>query len=162
MLAEKKVKGYNRCSWLMIGKSFTCGRSCKDEYCKLHLSLICKGSTISQPCLRYGIGTQSVTVLYRYCGASDGIRYLSRMEAKARRLFPKVVDELWESASVVQCLPKFIGTQWLLVGRQIDLAHCFYFLFYIFLLEYYASHVYRFLWHILYQCNSEIWTSCKI
>ena len=37
-------RGYNICPWLKNGKRETCGKSCREEYCKAHRAKIRNGS----------------------------------------------------------------------------------------------------------------------
>jgi len=44
------MKGYNRCAWLKVGELEVCGKSCCQEYCKIHLAKIRNDSKIPVPC----------------------------------------------------------------------------------------------------------------
>ena len=61
-------RGYNICPWLKNGKRETCGKSCREEYCKVHRFKIRNGSKIPNPCLGCGIGVRSQIPLCRGCG----------------------------------------------------------------------------------------------
>ena len=61
-------RGYNICPWLKNGKHEICGKSCREEYCKVHRAKIRNGSRISRPCLGCGIGIRSQIQLCRGCG----------------------------------------------------------------------------------------------
>ena len=61
-------RGYNICPWLKNGKREICGKSCREEYCKVHRLKIRNGSKILRPCLGCGIGIRSEIQLCRGCG----------------------------------------------------------------------------------------------
>ena len=61
-------RGYNICPWLKNGKREICGKSCREEYCKVHRAKLRNGSQISLPCLNCGIGVRSQIQLCRGCG----------------------------------------------------------------------------------------------
>jgi len=61
-------KGYNKCPWLKKGGHEICGKSCREEYCKVHRLKIRQGSKIPLPCLGCGVGVRSEIQLCRGCG----------------------------------------------------------------------------------------------
>ena len=72
-------RGYNICPWLKNGKRETCGKSCREEYCKAHRVKIRNGSRISRPCLGCGIGVRSQIQLCRGCGREKEGQRLVRL-----------------------------------------------------------------------------------
>ncbi|KAK3762928.1 hypothetical protein RRG08_008145 [Elysia crispata] len=49
------MRGTNSCEWLLLGKTYICGRSCMGKYCSVHNARIAKGGgTI--PCIGCGVG----------------------------------------------------------------------------------------------------------
>ena len=73
--------GYNICKWLQIGKQEICGKSCRDEYWKIHRFKIRNGSKIPRPCLvcGIGIGVRSEIQLCRGCGRETERQRLDRL-----------------------------------------------------------------------------------
>ena len=59
------MKGHNICAWLKVGETEICGISCVQEYCKVHLAKIRKGSKIPVPCRLCGCAVQSEIPLCR-------------------------------------------------------------------------------------------------
>ena len=51
-----------------MGRMKICGKSCREEYCKVHRAKLRNGSQISLPCLNCGIGVRSQIQLCRGCG----------------------------------------------------------------------------------------------
>jgi len=64
----KGNRGYNRCKWLMTGRTETCGKSCREEYCKIHRLQIRRGSVVPLPCQGCGVGVRSDIQLCGGCG----------------------------------------------------------------------------------------------
>ena len=67
----KGHRGYNICPWIKNGKREICGKSCREEYCKVHRRYIRNGSRIPLPCLNCGIGVRSQIQLCRECGREN-------------------------------------------------------------------------------------------
>ena len=76
-------RGYT-CPWLKNGKREKCGKSCREEYCKVHRAKLRNGSQISLPCLNCGIGVRSQIQLCRGCG---------REKERQRRLKQAKIDK---------------------------------------------------------------------
>ena len=74
-------RGYNICPWLKSGKLETCGKSCREYYCKVHRLMIRKGSQIPRPCLNCGIGLRSQIQLCRGCGREIERQRLKRLNS---------------------------------------------------------------------------------
>ena len=72
-------RGYNICPWLKSGKRETCGKSCREEYCKDHRHKIRNRSRIPRPCLKCGIGIRSQIQLCRGCGRETERQKLKRL-----------------------------------------------------------------------------------
>ena len=72
-------RGYNICPWLKNGKHETCGKYCRDEYCKVHRFKIRTGSKIPRPCLGCGSGIRSQIQLCRGCGRETERKRLHRL-----------------------------------------------------------------------------------
>ena len=87
-------EGKNTCPWLKRLRTKTCGRSCMEEYCAIHRQLIRRGPPIPVPCQECGIGTQSKTRLCNKFGQHTAKDHLRRKEAKARRCYSLVIDEV--------------------------------------------------------------------
>jgi len=73
-------RGYNKCPWLKNGKYETCGKSCREEYCKVHRLKIRRGSKIPLPCLVCGVGVRSEIQLCHGCGREKERHRLIRFE----------------------------------------------------------------------------------
>ena len=80
-------RGYNICPWLKNGKRETCGKSCREEYCKVHRLKIRNGSRIPRPCLGCGIGVRSQIQLCRGCGREAERKRLVRTRVKQPPLY---------------------------------------------------------------------------
>ena len=88
------MKGHNNCAWLKVGELGTCGKSCCQTFCKVHLARIRKGSNIPAPCRCCGKGVQSEIEVCRACGR-DKIRHQHiALEKRARRQFDLVLAQL--------------------------------------------------------------------
>ena len=72
-------RGYNICPWRKIGKLEICGKSCREDYCKVHRFMIRNGSRIPTPCLNCGIGIRSQIQLCRGCGREKERQRLHRL-----------------------------------------------------------------------------------
>ena len=79
----KGHRGYNICPWLKNGKHEICGKSCREEYCKVHRRYIRNGSRIPLPCLNCGIGVRSQIQLCRDCGR-ENVRRCARWSRNPR------------------------------------------------------------------------------
>ena len=44
------MKGHNLCTWMKIGETVFCGKSCCGTYCKVHLARIHRDCRIPVPC----------------------------------------------------------------------------------------------------------------
>ena len=90
-------RGYNICPWLKNGKREICGKSCREEYYKVHRAKLRNGSQISLPCLNCGIGVRSQIQLCRGCGREKERQRLLK-QAKIEKQLKKGVLVLVESA----------------------------------------------------------------
>ena len=90
-------RGYNICLWLKNGTREICGKSCREEYCKVHRARLRNGSQISLPCLNCGIGVRSQIQLCRGCG---------REKERQRRLKQAKIDEQVKKGILVIVEPK--------------------------------------------------------
>ena len=86
-------RGYNICPWLKNGKREICGKSCREEYCKVHRFKIRNGSKIPRPCLGCGIGIRSEIQLCRGCGREKERQRLAKQEQLAR--LPRLFTHGW-------------------------------------------------------------------
>ena len=80
-------RGYNICPWLKNGKHETCGKSCREEYCKVHRLKIRNGRKIPRPCLSCGVGVISQIQLCRGCGRETERKRLVKTRAKQPQLY---------------------------------------------------------------------------
>lgn len=55
------------CQWLTHGSTDLCGKSCRGEYCKIHLARLRKGPG-TKPCKECGIGVSNKYQLCKRCG----------------------------------------------------------------------------------------------
>ena len=88
------MRTYEQCEWLKLGTTTFCNKNCLNQFCKVHRSQIRKGYTPPRPCRRCGKGTNAETLLCRACGNASAQMRIVRIEKKARKLFPKVMEEL--------------------------------------------------------------------
>ena len=66
--AVVNMRGTNSCEWLLLGKTYICGRSCMGKYCSVHNARIAKGGgTI--PCIGCGVGVKTALARFKECGA---------------------------------------------------------------------------------------------
>ena len=86
----KGHRGYNICPWLKNGKHEICGKSCREEYCKVHRRYIRNGSRIPLPCLNCGIGVRSQIQLCRECGR-ENVRRGARRTKNPRFVYGMMV-----------------------------------------------------------------------
>ena len=87
---------YNRCEWLLVGSVERCNKRCLNNMCGRHRGQLAKkpGST-PNPCRRCKKGTQAESRLCsKVCGSDRAQKALKRVEARARSLFNKVLNEL--------------------------------------------------------------------
>ena len=87
---------YNRCQWLTVGSTENCNKRCINKFCGRHRGQLRKKPD-SEPhrCRRCLKGTQSETRLCsKKCGSDRAQKALHRAEARARRKFPIVMNEL--------------------------------------------------------------------
>ncbi len=56
------------CQWLFYYKKELCGKRCENRYCFIHLWLIRRGSTITQPCSGCGVGVSNKFGRCKPCG----------------------------------------------------------------------------------------------
>ena len=87
---------YNRCEWLIVGSTERCNKRCINILCGRHRGQIRrKPNSEPHPCRKCSIGTQSETRLCsKQCGADRAQKALHRAEARAKRNFPLVMNEL--------------------------------------------------------------------
>ena len=87
---------YNRCEWLFVGSTERCYKRCVNTLCGRHRGQIrTKPNSEPHPCRKCKKGTQSETRLCsKKCGADRVQKALNRVEVRARRNFPLVMDEL--------------------------------------------------------------------
>ena len=72
------MKGKDTCKWLLLGTTQYCGRSCMEQYCKIHLARLRKGPG-TRECTGCGKGVKTNLSLCKSCGA--GAKYASRAYA---------------------------------------------------------------------------------
>ena len=86
----------NKCKWLNIGKTTTCGKICVVDYCGQHLKILKEKTKLEpQPCLKCGVGTNSKAGLCfsKECGGHRASQKYIDIEKTARRRFKKVLKE---------------------------------------------------------------------
>ena len=93
-------RGYNICPWLKNGKRETCGKSCHEQYCKVHRFKIRNGRKIPRPCLSCGVGVISQIQLCRGCGRETERKRLAR-----QALQDKTPEELEPGGTMVPFVP---------------------------------------------------------
>ena len=71
-------RGYNKCAWLKTGSHETCGKSFREEYCKVHRFKVRNGSKIPLPCLVCGVGVRSEMQICRRCGRETERKRIKR------------------------------------------------------------------------------------
>ena len=99
-------RGYNICPWLKNGKHEICGKSCREEYCKVHRFRIRNGSKIPRPCLSCGVGVISQIQLCRGCGRETERKRLVKQELQ-EKLSEKCILGREESAPLSKTIPLF-------------------------------------------------------
>jgi hypothetical protein len=74
---------YMKCQWLMRGSLGICGKNCREEYCKIHLSHFRKGSLGTKPCKICGRGVINKIQVCESCGYNTIMRRMSRRGVRA-------------------------------------------------------------------------------
>ena len=72
------MKGKDTCKWLLLGSTQYCGKSCMEQYCKIHLARLRKGPG-TRECRGCGKGVKTNLSLCKACGA--GAKYASQTYA---------------------------------------------------------------------------------
>ena len=94
------MAGYNKCTWLCVGRAERCGSRCKNTLCGLHRSMQ-KHRKIEEAhlCRKCGKGTKAESRLCsKACGSDRVKKTLHRAEARARRYHTVLINELLEVA----------------------------------------------------------------
>ena len=101
---------YNRCEWLVVGRTERCGKQCVNNLCGVHRAqLRRKPGSEPQPCRQCGKGTKAESQLCsKACGADRTQKTLHRAEAQAKRLHSALMYELLMMAQKQRACP-FIG-----------------------------------------------------
>ena len=89
------MKGTDNCSWLLLGSTERCNRSCLKGYCKIHLMRLRKcGGT--QPCKSCGVGIKNDLGLCIACGyeRERSKQYMRRQRAFEREFARLVAIEI--------------------------------------------------------------------
>ena len=89
------MKGTDNCSWLLLGSTERCNRSCLKGYCKIHLMRLRKcGGT--QPCKSCGVGIKNDLRLCIACGyeREKSKQYMRRLRAFEREFARLVAIEI--------------------------------------------------------------------
>jgi len=88
------MKGYNCCAWLKVGELEVCGKSCCQQYYKVHLARLRKGSRTPVRCRSCGKGVQSEIQLCQACGQENVQRRHAVLEKVAKNQFVLVLRQL--------------------------------------------------------------------
>jgi len=89
-----RARNYNDSPWLKINSLEIWGKKYVFEFCRAHSYKLRLGRTLPRPCRICGVGTQSATILCRWCGAQRAAQALINTEKRARRLYGKLLAEL--------------------------------------------------------------------
>jgi hypothetical protein len=92
------MRAYNKCSWLTIQSTETCGKNSVGKYCHIHNALLKKGRPLSIPCKGCGKGTQSEAMKCVKCGGCYAQQKLNNIEKMAKKRFKLVLAELIRSS----------------------------------------------------------------
>ena len=84
-LSYETMRAPNICPGLKVNKHEVCGKNCVNKYCYTHNQQLRLGRKSPLPCRHCGVGTGSVTLLCRPCGAHRVARKLIDTEKRARR-----------------------------------------------------------------------------
>ena len=90
------MAGYNKCTWLSVGRAERCGSRCKNTLCGIHRSMQ-KHRKIEEAhlCRKCGKGTKAESRLCsKACGSDRVKKTLHRAEARARRTHKVLMNEL--------------------------------------------------------------------